>query len=48
MLQLDGIPDQDTTMRLTLTYADGRTDRMTMNFNAPTEPAAGGATTTTG
>ena len=48
VLQLDAIPDQDTTMRLTLTYADGRTDRMTMNFNAPAEPTAGGATTTAG
>ena len=47
VLQLDGIPDEDTSLRLTITYADGATDRMTMNFNAPTEGPAG-ATTTTG
>ena len=46
VLQLDGIPDEDTTLRLTLSYADGTTDRITMNFNAPTEPPPGGATAT--
>ena len=37
VLQLPDVPSEDTTLRLTLTYADGRTDRITMNFNAPTE-----------
>jgi serine/threonine protein kinase len=47
VLQLGGIPDVDTTLRLTLTFADGTTDRMTMNFNVPTDIPTAGATTTT-
>ena len=35
VLQPDGTPDQRTSTQLTLTYADGATDRITLNFDAP-------------
>jgi hypothetical protein len=39
-------PAEDTTLVLTITFADGQRDRLTMRFNAPIEGAPAGATTT--
>ena len=44
LLHFDGEPPPDTTLVLTIRYADGTGDQLTMRFRAPDEP---GATTTT-
>jgi hypothetical protein len=35
LLRFGDRPTADTTLRLTITYAGGATDRLTMNFDAP-------------
>jgi hypothetical protein len=47
LLSFPGLPAEDTTLVLTIRYADGGADRMTMRFRAPIEgDAPSGATTT--
>ena len=47
LLHFPNQPAEDTTLVLTIRYADGGTDHMTMRFRAPIEAQApSGATTT--